>query len=161
MPLPGLAALLAVGSTFLIAGITAMLASAFTVERLSTQVSGLQDLNNVRVGALDGSTSSLFLRKNGIAHQTRPDLDALIAELDDDQLDAVVADDAFLKYALRAGKEQGHYQKLTVLPYEFDSQNYGFALQQNSELVESINQALLTVRKSPEWRNKLREYIGE
>ena len=156
-----LAALLAVGSTFLIAGITAVLASAFTLEQLSTQVSGLQDLNNVRVGALDSSTSSLFLRKNGIAHQTRSDLEALIGELDDGRLDAVVSDVAFLKYALKTGKEQGYYQQLTVLPYEFDSQNYGFAMQQNSELLEPVNQALLTIRKSAEWRTKLREYIGE
>ena len=48
-----------------------------------------------------------------------------------------------------------------MLPYEFDSQNYGFAMQRKSRLDEDVNQALLVVRKSPEWRNKVREYLGE
>ncbi len=103
-----IAALLAVGSTFLIAGITAMLASAFTLESLRSQVTGLQDLKNVRVGALDGSTSSMFLRKNGIIHQTMPDLEKLIVALDRGSLDAVVSDEAFLRYEIFKGKEIGH-----------------------------------------------------
>jgi polar amino acid transport system substrate-binding protein len=156
-----LATLLAIGSTFLIAGITAVLASAFTLDSLRSQVSGLQDLSNVRVGALESSTSSLFLRKNGIPHQTNPDLEALVAELDDDRLDAIVSDAAFLKYTLKLGKEAGKYQYLEVLPYEFESQNYGFALEQDSEFVESVNQALLTVRTTDEWRVKVLEYLGE
>ena len=156
-----LATLLALVSTFLIAGVTAILASAFTLDSLRSQVSGLQDLNNVRVGALDSSTSSLFLRKNGIAHQTNPELEALVADLDSGRLDAIVADAAFLKYTLKLGKEQGKYQSLEVLPYEFESQNYGFALEQDSEFVESLNQALLTVRTTAEWREKVLEYLGE
>ena len=41
-----LATLLAVGATFLIAGITAILASAFTLDSLRSQINGLQDLDD-------------------------------------------------------------------------------------------------------------------
>lgn len=48
-----------------------------------------------------------------------------------------------------------------MLPYEFDRQSYAFALEEGSTLVESANQALLTVRKSPERRKKVLKYPGE
>ena len=156
-----IAALLAVGSTFLIAGITAVLASAFTLESLRSQVTGLQDLKNVRVGALDGSTSSLFLRKNGIIHQSMPDLETLIVSLDRGSLDAIVSDEAFLRYEIKNGQQRGLYKALAVLPYELESQNYGFALDKNSELQEMVNRALLTVRETPEWKSRVAEYLGK
>jgi polar amino acid transport system substrate-binding protein len=156
-----LSAFLAIGGTFLIAGVTALLASAFTVESLRSQVSGLDDLKKFRVAALEASTSSSFLRANGIPHQTREDLDTMMNDLEQRRLDAIVADEAFLKYAINKGKEQGLYTDLSVLPYEFDTQNYGFALEQDSKLDESVNRALLIARKSPEWRSKLQEYIGK
>lgn len=156
-----LSAFLAIGGTFLIAGVTALLASAFTVESLRSQISGLDDLKNLRVAALEASTSSSFLRTNGIPHQTREDLETMINDLEQRRLDAIVADEAFLKYAINKGREQGRYQDLSVLPYEFDTQNYGFALEHESRLKESVNRALLLARKSPEWRSKVREYIGK
>lgn len=156
-----LAAVLALSSTFLIAGVTAVLASAFTVESLQSQVDSLSDLAKVRVAALESSTSSGFLRANGIAHQTRADLDDMMQALQAGQLDAVVADAAFLKYTIMKGREKGDYASLSVLPYEFDSQNYGFAMQHASELKEAVNQALLVVRKTPQWRQIVLEYLGE
>ncbi len=156
-----LAAILALSSTFVIASVTAVLASAFTLETLRSQVTGLQDLANVRVAALDSSTSSAFLRANGIAHQTMDELDKMMIELDAGRIDAVVADAAYLKYAIHRGRQQGLFASLSVLPYEFDSQNYGFVMQGESPLTETLNLALLVVRKSPEWRQQLTEYLGE
>lgn len=156
-----LAALLAIGGTFFIAAVTAVLASAFTLANLRTQVTGLQDLSNVRVGALESSTSSKFLAGNGIAHVSEPDLETLIADLDRGRLDAIVSDEAFLRYTLLQGKAQGKYADLSVLPYEFDSQNYGFALVDGGELLEEVNLALLRIRRTPEWRSMVKRYTGE
>jgi polar amino acid transport system substrate-binding protein len=155
-----LAAVLAIGGTFIIAAFTAIMASAFTLENLRTQVTGLQDLSNVRVGALQSSTSSEFLQRNGIAHVYEPDLETLVARLERGQLDAVVADEAFLRFALLQGKAQGKYQDLSVLPYEFDNQNYGFALVQGGDLLEAVNLALLEIRRTPEWHSMVKRYLG-
>ena len=156
-----LAASLALGSTFLIAGITAVLASAFTLQSLRSQVTGLHDLHNVRVAALASSTSSEFLRKNGIAHRTGDDLETLMEELEQGRLDALVSDAAVLKYTINKGRAKDKYDALSVLPYEFDTQNYGLALERNSQHEEAINRALLKVRRSQDWLNETRAYIGK
>jgi polar amino acid transport system substrate-binding protein len=124
-------------------------------------VQDVQDLRRVRVGALDASTSSAILRQNGIAHQTRPDLDSLVNDLDSGILDAVVSDAAFLQYRINQGKIEGKFDSLTVLPNELEAQNYAFALQNDSPYREEINRALLAVRKETEWRQKVAEYLGE
>lgn len=156
-----LATLLTLSSTFLIAAVTAVLASSFTLDAMQTEVRSLQDLRNVRTGALDGSTSSALLRDNGIQHQIRSGLDELIADLDHGELDAIVSDAAFLQYRINAGKREGKYQALTVLPYELEAQNYAFVLITESPLREAVNRALLSTRVQQEWHDKLLQYIGE
>ncbi len=154
-----LATVLALGSTFMIAAVTAVLASSFTLNAMQTQVRDLDDLRILRVGALNSSTSSAFLTANGILHQTRPNLDTLVTDLDADRLDAIVSDAAFLRYRINKGKQQGQFTSLTVLPYELEAQNYAFILTQDSPYREGINRALLTVRKQDEWRDRLVRYL--
>jgi polar amino acid transport system substrate-binding protein len=48
-----LSAVLAVGSTIMIASITALLASAFTLDQMHSEITGPQDLAKVRVGAME------------------------------------------------------------------------------------------------------------
>lgn len=156
-----LSTVLTLSSTFFIAAITAVLASSFTLNAMQTDVRSLDDLRSLHVGALYASTSSAFLSANGIKHQTRPDLDTLVRDLDAGELDAIVSDAAFLQYRINQGKQQGKFKSLTVLPYELEAQNYAFILVEESPLRESINRALLTVRMEAEWRDKQREYLGE
>ena len=70
-----LATVLTPSSTFLIASITAVLASSFALNAMQTEVRTVDDLRTLQVGALAASTSSAFLNANGIRHQTRPDLE--------------------------------------------------------------------------------------
>ena len=63
-------------------------------------MTGLHDLHNVRAAALASSTSSEFLRKNGIAHRTVADLETLMTDLAQGRLDALVSDAAVLKYTI-------------------------------------------------------------
>ena len=156
-----LSTILTLSSTFFIASITAVLASSFTLKAMQTDVRTLDDLRSLHVGALAASTSSAFLSANGIRHQTRPDLDTLVNDLDAGELDAIVSDAAFLQYRINRGKQQGQFKSLTVLPYELEAQNYAFILVEDSPLREGINRALLTVRMEPEWRDKNLEYLGE
>ena len=156
-----LATILTLSSTFLIAAITAVLASSFTLNAMTTEVKTLDDLRGLHVGALVASTSSAFLESNGITHQTRSDLDTLVNGLDSGALDAIVSDAAFLTYRINQGKQQGKFKSLTVLPYELEAQNYAFILKQDSPLREKINLALLTERVQRDWRDKTKEYFGE
>ena len=156
-----LATVLTLSSTFFIAAFTAVLASSFTLNAMQTEIRTLDDLRNIQVGALSASTSSEFLSKNGILHQTRPDLDALVVDLDNGKLDAIVSDAAFLRYQITVGQQQGQFKSLTVLPYELQAQNYAFMLVEDSTLRENINRALLSARTQRDWREKTAEYLGE
>ncbi|MEE4219451.1 MAG: transporter substrate-binding domain-containing protein [Xanthomonadales bacterium] len=156
-----LATVLTLSSTFVIAAITAVLASSFTLTAMQTEVRSLDDLRRAQVGALAASTSSAFLQANGIRHQTRLDLDTLVNDLDAGKLDAIVSDAAFLTYRINRGKQEGKFQSLTVLPNELEAQNYAFILSEDSPLREGINRALLTERVQNGWRDKIRAYFGE
>ena len=156
-----LATILTLSSTFLIAAVTAILASSFTLNAMQTEVRSLDDLRSLQVGALSASTSSVFLTDNGIIHETRANLDTLVMDLDAGKLDAIVSDAAFLSYRINQGKQQGQFKSLTVLPYELEAQNYAFALAEDSPLREGINRSLLSVRMQRDWRDKLEEYLGE
>lgn len=161
LPARTIAAVLAVGSTFLIAGITALLASAFTLQGMRSQIAGLPDLNPLRTAAMDYSPPSALLDANGIAHQRYTDQDQMLADLDGNKLDAVVADAAYLRYSIKQAQEQGNYELLTVLPYRFLRQNYGFAMLDESPFEEELNRALLDVIHTPEWEQEVKKYFGE
>lgn len=155
-----LSALLAIGSTILVASITAVLASAFTIEQIRSEIRSPSDLASVRVATLADSTSAEYLKSSGIAARTYETLEDVVTSLDVGRVDAVVMDAPALKYKILRGQEEGRFESLEVLPYEFQEQNYAFALRDESEYVEVLNRALLSVRKSPAWEAELLRYLG-
>jgi polar amino acid transport system substrate-binding protein len=156
-----LTAFLAVGSTIMIASITALLASTFTLDQLRSEIKGPQDLAKVRVGAVETSTSFEYLQEKGINSRTFSDIKELLTALEEGRLDAVVSDDAVLRYKIKEAQAKGRYESLLVLPFVFEKQNYAFALPDESPHLEELNQTLLSVRDSPEWRVELVKYIGK
>jgi polar amino acid transport system substrate-binding protein len=156
-----LTAFLAVGSTVMIASITALLASAFTLDQMHSGYTGPQDLAKVKVGVLEASTSFEYLQEQGINSRTFSDRQKLLAALDDGRLDAVVGDDAVLKYKIKEAQAEGRYETLSVLPFVFEKQNYAFAMPDESPYLEKLNQALLSVRDTPAWAVEIVKYIGK
>ena len=156
-----LAAFLAVGSTVMIASITALLASTFTLDQMHSEITGPQDLAKVKVGVMKASTSFEYLQEQGINSRTFSDRQELLAALDDGRLDAVVGDDAVLKYKIKEAQAAGRYETLSVLPFVFEKQNYGFALVDESPHLEKLNQTLLSIRDTPEWKVEIVKYIGK
>ena len=103
----------------------------------------------------------LHLQEQGINSRTFNDIQELLAALDDGRLGAVVSDEAILKYKIKAAQAEGRYEALSVLPFVFEKQNYGFALTDESPHLEMLNQALLFVRDTPEWKMEIAKYIGK
>lgn len=156
-----LSAFLAVGSTVMIASITALLASAFTLDQMHSEITGPQDLANVKVGVMEASTSFEYLQEQGITSRIFSDRQELLAALDNGQVEAVVGDDVVLKFKIKEGQTKGKYENLTVLPFVFEKQNYAFALPDESPHRELLNQLLLAVRDTPEWQVEINRYIGK
>ncbi|NQZ52113.1 MAG: transporter substrate-binding domain-containing protein [Moritella sp.] len=152
---------LAIASTLFIASITAMLASTFTLGLLNTDIKSPYDLIKLNVGTKVSTTSSIYLESLGIIHQTFTSLDDMLSALNDGEIDAIVDDDAVLKYKLKLAKQQGRYQQISVLPYQFEKQNYGLAIKDNSPYTEQLNRALLNIRQSSEWQQALNQYFAE
>ena len=152
---------LAIASTLFIASITAMLASTFTLGLLNTDIKSPYDLIKLNVGTEVSTTSSIYLDSLGIIHQTFTSLDDMLSALNNGEIDAIVDDDAVLKYKLKLAKQQGRYQQISVLPYQFEKQNYGLAIKDNSPYTEQLNRALLNIRQSPEWQQALNQYFSE
>lgn len=151
--------LLAVFTTLFIASITAVLASSFTLGLIDSDIKSPNDLDNVITGAKQSSTSSNFLTNHSITHKTYPTVAAMLIALDKGEINAVVDDDAILRYQIKIAKSQGDYQQLHVLPYQFEKQNYGIVLGENSPYDEEINRVLLQFRKSNQWKKALTEYF--
>ncbi len=156
-----LSAILAVVSTLFIASITGLLASALTVEHLSSNIQKPADLVNAKVGALEASTSSRYLKNKGIGYRSYDSVGDMLADLNSGKLDAVVHDAAVLKYLFKKEKATGKYENLLISPYEFGKQNYGFILPENRPYMEQLDWALLKVRRSDEWRKALLDYVNE
>ncbi|PSV30295.1 transporter substrate-binding domain-containing protein [Photobacterium sp. GB-72] len=150
---------LAVFTTLFIASITAVLASTFTIGLINSDIKSPNDLANVNTGAKTASTSSQFLTRHSIAHRQYDTVVEMLDALERGEIDAAVNDDAIIKYELKIAKQNGKYEKLTVLPYQFEKQNYGIALIEQSPYEESVNRELLQFRQSNEWRNALLEYF--
>jgi len=145
----------------MIASITALLASTFTLDQMNSTISGPQDLGKVKVGVMEASTSFEYLQEQGINSRTFNDRQELLAALNEGKLDVVVDDHAVLKYTIKKAQAEGRYETLSVLPFVFEKQNYGFALPDESPHLEMVNQALLSVRDTPEWKMEIFKYIGK
>jgi len=151
---------LAILTTFFLASFTAVLASAFTVERLRSNISGPSDLYGLAVGVKEESTAELYLDSLGISYRSYATVPEMLTLLDAGDLDAVVSDDPVLRFLVKQEQENGEYSRLLVLPYQFDRQNYGFVLPEDAALVENINRAILEVRETDAWQASLGRYLG-
>ncbi|BCN26641.1 transporter substrate-binding domain-containing protein [Vibrio alfacsensis] len=152
---------IAVFSTLFIASITAVLASKLTLSQGHSQIRGINDLANVKVGTKTATTSSILLTSFGIRHENYTDMSSLLEALDRGEVEAIVADDVVLKYMIGNGRTSGQYLDLEVLPYQLEKQNYGFILTENNTYEEEINRALLQIRESRKWRKTLVDYFAD
>ena len=151
--------LLAVFTTLFIASITAVLASSFTLGLINNDIKGPNDLDNVLTGAKKSSTSSEFLTNHSIIHKTYPTVSDMLSALNNGEVNAIVYDDAILRYQIKKAQSKGVFEQLQVLPYQFEKQNYGIVLGENSPYDEEINRELLQFRKSNQWKKTLIEYF--
>jgi polar amino acid transport system substrate-binding protein len=128
---------------------------------MNSDIKGPYDLIHLNVGAKVSTTSSIYLTNLGIVHQTFNNIDDMLLALNNGEVDAIVEDNAILKYKLKQAKQEGRYQHISALPYQFEKQNYGLAIKDSSPYTEQLNRALLNVRQSPEWQQALNQYFAE
>ena len=105
----------------------------------------VEDLHTMKVGTVGSTSAARFLDSRGITWTDGKLLPALLDDIVDGHLDAVVYDEPMLHHLVA---ERG-------LPIEvvggFTHEAYGFALPEGSPLTETVNRALLHVLQTGAW----------
>jgi len=140
-----------------VSGFTAAITSSLTVSQLSSKVRGPADLPYVSVGSIANSTSAGYLDEEGITFTSYDTPLAGLQAVSRGDIEAFVYDAPILKYLIKT-QLGGRVQ---VLPVTFYRQDYAFALPQDSELREPINQVLLEHLQQAAWSKLLTEYMGD
>ncbi len=136
---------------------TALIASSLTVGQLESRVSAPSDLRHAHVAALPGTTAADWLNGRRIDFSAYETLTDALQGLERGEVEAVVSDEALLRYQISAFE----MRRLHVLPFTLDEQDYGFAVIEAGALREPINRALLTVTVSDDWEQWQREFLGD
>jgi ABC-type amino acid transport substrate-binding protein len=146
-----------VASILLLSVLTGVIASVLTVQQLDAGIADPNDLRHVRAVTVESSTSADYLRRRYISFQSRPMPEAALQAIEAGQADAMVYDQALLKYL--ATKD--FIGKISVLPVTFNTQEYAIALQPDSPLRKPLNQALLEYRATDGWDELVYRFLGE
>ena len=152
----GLATIWMFASLIMISGLTASIAASLTVSQLNTLVRGVDDLHRVRSIAVSGSTGERFLRESGIRMQSVATAQDGLALLREDKADALVYDEALLRYLL---KDAG--PGIEILRQSIEMQYYAFGMRSSFAHQEQLNQTLLADTSGSDWQQTLNRYLGK
>jgi ABC-type amino acid transport substrate-binding protein len=131
----------------------ANISSALTVAALDEDNFNLNDLTKMKVGTIEGTTSSKFLRSNDIKYVTYDNALEALDAINDGSLSAFVYDTPVLKYFLSRDK----YEGLILAPTEFKKETYGF-ISGDDNLINKLNPLLLKKIQSNDWDATLSKY---
>jgi polar amino acid transport system substrate-binding protein len=139
-------------SLVLVSVFTASMASTLTAERLSgISIRGIEDLRRLKVGAAEHTSGARLLEANQIPF-TKISFGELVNSVSQGKVQAVVSDEPLLRYVAR------NHPEVAVFSLNLNSELYGFALREGSQLRESINRVLLQKIHEPAWTNLLAKY---
>lgn len=125
----------------LVAQFTATVTSALTVQQLTSDVRGPDDLPGKRVATVEGSTSATYLTNSKIRFTGVATIDEAYAMMEQGTVDAIVYDAPVLQYySVSAGKG-----RVNIVGAVFKPEKYGIALPAGSPLREPINEVLLAI----------------
>jgi len=123
---------------------------------LHSDITDHWDLRDRLVSTVEGTTSVPALEELGAVVMPTESIDQAYHKLLNEEVDAVVFDSpTILYYARNKGKG-----KVLVVGPLFDLQYYGFLFPQGSKLRESVNRALLKLRKNGSYDKLYNKWFG-
>ena len=136
---------------------TAQITSNLTTQNITSNIKSVTDLPGKKLGTIKGSTSEKYLIAKNFQYTTANSLPSLIESITSNKIDAIIYDEAPLKYFSNKNKDSN----LTVLPGKITDENYGIAVGQNSTLRKKINIALLKIQENGKYKELVSKYFGE
>ena len=135
-------------SVVFIAYFTATVTTSLTVDRLQSNIKGVQDLAGKRVATIAGSTSANYLSQQKIEAKEFKQIDETFTSLNNSEVDAVVFDaPILLYYAAHGGKG-----KVQIVGSIFRKESYAIALPNGSPYRKPINNALLSLQENGKYQ---------
>jgi polar amino acid transport system substrate-binding protein len=128
--------------------------TALTVAELDDGINNVSELSKIKVGTIDGTTSSTFLNENDVKYINYNDAEEALEAMVDGELDAFVFDKPILQYYLGQEKFEG----IVLSNKEFEEQTYGFVFPKGSKLDDKFNKTILTRIRGNEWQDLLNKY---
>lgn len=135
---------------------TATVTASLTVQQLEQSISGPSDLVGKRVATVKGSTAAGYLRTLNIDPLEFDRFEEAAESLAGGRADAVVYDSPVLLYHA-AHEGRGRVQTAGAV---FRSEYYGILFRQGSPLRKEVNEALLKLRESGEYRALYRKWFA-
>ncbi len=127
-----------------------------TLNELQSRINGAADLPRVKVAAVEGTSGANWLAGQGTTFVPYPNNQQALRAVVIGEVDALVSDAPVMRYMLR---ERGTTNAL-VLPALVREESYAFAMANGSALRESLDQAMLEILPTQEWRTVLNRYLG-
>tara|TARA_B100001778_G_scaffold334986_1_gene350482 strand:+ start:34081 stop:35196 length:1116 start_codon:yes stop_codon:yes gene_type:complete len=140
----------------LVSSLTATITSFNVVQQINVGIQGAGDLKGKTVATVGGTTSVSSAARYGANVETYDNIDQAIAAVILGNADAVVYDEPRLRYF---ANNQGR-NKVRLVDTVFESQDYGIAFVQGSNLRESANVALLSMQDKGELSEFEHSYFG-
>lgn len=144
-------------SIITLAVFTASVTSALTTRQIRGLVESVDDLPDVRVGALAGSATTEFLVEQRIKHREFASVTDGLRAVANGSIDAFVYDKPLLAWITA----QQFSSTIKILDVVFDPQSYGVAMPRGSPYRKAIDIALLETIHDRSWDQALFRYLGE
>ncbi len=141
---------------FVLAYFTAGIATAFTIDELTDAIDDPADLRGRVVAAPADTLAAEYLRSQGIGATEFETAEQAYDALFDGEVDAVVHDAAILQHFVATDGRGG----VNVTGSVFAERGFGFAVQAEADLAETINRSLLAVIESGEYDSLREEWFG-
>ncbi|SDM27563.1 transporter substrate-binding domain-containing protein [Sediminibacillus halophilus] len=120
-------------------------------------IESIDDVDGLKVGARQGSTSESYLNANTDAEVVAyPEIVTAYMNLEKDRLDAVLYDLPNVQYYIKENAEG----KLKTVGDVLEGQPYGIAFPKDSELVDSVNDALATLKEDGTYNEIYKKWFG-
>lgn len=141
---------------FVLAYFTAGIATAFTIDELTNTIDDPADLRGRAVAVPADTPASEYLAGQGIGATEFETAEQAYDALHDGEVEAVVHDAAILQHFVATDGRGG----VDVTGSVFAERGFGFAVQAEAELAETINRSLLVVIESGDYDALQDEWFG-
>lgn len=136
-------------AVIIISSYTASVASLLTVNELTLDINSLDDLRKSKIAVLRNNTGEQFLRLSRIPYVTVDDISEGLDFVLDGKADALLHDETSMEHLI---EEKDIEDMILIAPAKYSNKFYGFAMPRNHPLFDNVNESIIKVTNSIEWK---------